>query len=368
MVDVHDALHRAPRGSAQARPRARGAARADEQLAERSTRAQRADPARSWRCCSPTPRSTCTPSCSTPTCPRTRTCRPSSTRYFPHPLPERFGDADARAPPAARDHRHAGRQQHGSTAAARRSPSACTRRRARPPRRSRAPTPSARDVFAHAPAVGARSRRSTTRSPPTCRSRCCSRAAGWSSAARAGCCATAAVRSTSPRRSSTSPPARDGALRGRSRGCSARPTSSRWPADADELRAAGVPAALARARRRRWPRCSRRSTSSRWRTRRALDVEEVAAVHFRLGSGSSCTGCATASSRSRATTAGARWRAPRCATTSTRSTASSPPRCCATRAEGVDRRARRRLGGAQPGGRALPADAGRHPRRPRLRH
>ena len=36
--------------------------------------------------------------------------------------------------------------------------------------------------------------------------------------------------------------------------------------------------------------------------------------------------------------------------------------------EGVGRRARRRLGGAQPGVRALPPDAGRDPPRPRLRH
>ena len=71
-------------------------------------------------------------------------------------------------------------------------------------------------------------------------------------------------------------------------------------------------------------------------------------------SASSCTGCATASWRSRATTAGARWPGPRCATTSTASTAASRPRCCATprptaaAAERVDAWV-----AAQPGVRAL---------------
>ena len=80
-----------------------------------------------------------------------------------------------------------------STEAARRSPSACMRSRARRPPTSRARTrwPARCSGCARS---GRRSRRSTTRSPPSCRWRCCSRAASWWSAGRAGCCATAGPR------------------------------------------------------------------------------------------------------------------------------------------------------------------------------
>ena len=85
------------------------------------------------------------------------------------------------------------------------------------------------------------------------------------------------------RRSSTSRPARDGALRVGAAAARAR--------DAEPLAAPGRRAA--RGGRARRPgharggaagRCSRRSTSSRWRDETGLDVERVAAVHFRLGS------------------------------------------------------------------------------------
>ena len=74
----------------------------------------------------------------------------------------------------------------------------------------------------------------------------------------------------------------------------------------------------------RCPRCSPPSTSSRCPPRRAWTWSRWRRCTSSLATACSCTGCATASCRCRATTAGARWRGRRCATTSTGCTARSP--------------------------------------------
>ena len=75
--------------------------------------------------------------------------------------------------------------------------------------------------------------------------------------------------------------------------------------------------------------CTPRSTSSRWPTTAASTCRPWQRCTSGSAAGSGSTGCTTGSWRCRARTAGRRWRAPRCATTSTRSTASSQRRCCA---------------------------------------
>jgi glutamate dehydrogenase len=170
----------------------------------------------------------------------------------------------------------------------------------------------ARDVFEMRP-CGRRSRTSTTASTPARRPACCSRDGRSSSAPRAGCCATVAGRSRSRPRCSSSRPVQRGCT-GRFRRCSPRrrPRSSRgtWPR-------CRRPACQARSRSARpaWARCSRRWTSSRWlvrarsTSRRSRRSTSVSVRDWRS------TGCAHASTSSRATTAGACSRARRCART-----------------------------------------------------
>ena len=248
-------LRRAPGGRRRAhRPRVRGPALAHEDRARRR-------------------------SCSPPTCPTTRALANELERYFPTPLRERFRGAAAAPPAAARDHRHARRQRprqprrHDL-----RVPAAATRPAPAPPT-SRAPTrPRARS--SSCATSGPRSRRSTGRSPPRRRSRCCSRRGSCSSGRRAGSCATGAGRSTSRRRSPASRRARRRSPRP-CPSCSARPS-------VEAARVTGVarrrPACRPRSRSgsRISRRSCRRSTSSRSR-RRGLDVVSVADVYFSLG-------------------------------------------------------------------------------------
>ena len=65
-------------------------------------------------------------------------------------------------------------------------------------------------------------------------------------------------------------------------------------------------------------------------------LETVTASTSGSARGSSSTGCATGSSSCRAPTAGRRWPAPRCATTSTACTGRSPRRCSAAAAATAD--------------------------------
>ena len=106
-------------------------------------------------------------------------------------------------------------------------------------------------------------------------------AAGWSSGRRAGCCARGRGRWTSRPRSSATRTAR-GWSATCCRTCSSSP--SRSPG------ASACRSSPSRACRRRSPgawrrraRCSRRSTSSRSRARPSHDLEEVARLHFLLG-------------------------------------------------------------------------------------
>ena len=89
-----------------------------------------------------------------------------------------------------------------------------------------------------------------------------------------------------------------------------------WDERVAELTEAGVPGRARRARRRASARCSRRSTSSRSpREPERDDRARSPRCTSASARGCGCTGCATASPSCRATTAGRRWPAPRCATT-----------------------------------------------------
>ena len=275
----------------------------------------------SWRCCSPTARSRSTRRCSTPTCPRTPALADELARYFPAPLPERFGEQHGAAPAAARDHRHARDQRHGRPRRHDVRVPAAARTPARRRRTSRAPTRS-RATCSRCARCGRRSRRSTcevdaddadrdaAREPPARRARD----------------ALAAAHAPAPARHR----GRDRALRRRRAGgrrarcptCSSRPTASSGTRASRELAGDGVPEELA----------GRVATLGALFS--ALDIVEVADGDGALGATTSrrctscsaractCTGCATGSPRCRATTAGRRWRARRCATTCSRCTPS----------------------------------------------
>ena len=276
----------------------------------------------------------------------------------------------AAAPAAARDRRHAGDQRRRRPRRHHvRVPAAGGHGRERRPT-SRAPTPS-RATCSTCAASGPTSRRSTSRSTPTRRSRCCSRPAAWSSGPRAGCCATGRGRSTSAPRSSGSPP-----------GAALVAEALPGVLVADEREAFEARVARARARTAcpsRWPAASRACGD----LFAALDIVGVAGATGRsIGEvaraalprrrpAAACTGCATGSRRCRATTAGRRWRAPRCATTSSASTPSSPPTSCAARRRRAARAPRRAWTPGsrrnRPAGRALPRHPRRHPHERDLR-
>ena len=168
---------------------------------------------------------------------------------------------------------------------ARRSRSACRRRRARAAVGHRARVRGGARGLRDAAAVGGDRGARQLASPPSCRPRCCSRAASWSSAA-----------SRWLLRNRRAPAGHRGdgrALRARRGGALRRPSPTLLaPADARAADAArrgargGGRAGGARgARGGLRLRCSRRSTSSTSPARRASTSSDVAAVHFRLGSG-----------------------------------------------------------------------------------
>ena len=218
------ALHARPRAVAQARPRARGAAD-DEEIAERKPRGPRADPARAGGRARLQQDRPVRASCSTPTCPRTPTCRASSSATSPRRCPSASATQmrahrlrrEIIATQVVNNMLHGG----GTTFAFRlHEETGAPGVRHRPRVRGRAR--GVRD----APAVGRDrgARQQGRRRRPD--RRCCSRAAGWSSAATRWLLRTAAGRSTSPRPCTSSRPARPRSTR-RCRGCSARPTASR---------------------------------------------------------------------------------------------------------------------------------------------
>ena len=105
---------------------------------------------------------------------------------------------------------------------------------------------------------------------------------------------------------------------------------------AGELARARRPAHRRGRARRRWPgawrrraRSSPRSTSSTSRSPPSSRSRRSRRCTSRSAATCTCTGCATGSRCWRATRAGRRWRARRCATTSSACTPSSRPTCCA---------------------------------------
>ena len=275
------ALPALPRDAPQPRPRARGAAgRRGDRRAQ--ARPRRASPGPSSRCCSPTARSTSTRRCSTPTCPRTRTCPRSSSatsrRRCPSASATQMREHRLRreiiATQVVNNMLHGGgttfafrlHEETGAPASQIARAYAC---RARDLRDAAAVGGDRGSSTASATADGPD--RPAARGPAARRARV-------ALAARQ----PAAARSTSPRPCATSARARWRCTR-RSRGCSRPRTPSR---------SRGAPTSCAsRACRRTWPRawrrcrsCSRRSTSSTVADESELDVDHVAAVHFRLGS------------------------------------------------------------------------------------
>ena len=315
-------LHARPRAGRAARPRARvparrrGDRRAPRGAASGSTQPELAVAARLQR------RSTLYATLLDSDLPDDPSLAGELERYFPTPLPERFARRRCSATALRREiiatqvandmvnrARHDVRLPH-----ARGDRRAAGRHRARLRRRARR--------VRHARAVGARSRRSTARVAADDADRdAARRPAAGRARRRAGCCARGRGRSTSPptverfaRRRAALAEALPGVLVDAEREALAR-------ARAASSREAGVPEALAGARRRRSARSSPRSTSSR--SRRA--TERSTSRRSRR-----CTSCSAARldlhwlrdriARCRATTAGRRWRAPRCATTSSRCT------------------------------------------------
>ena len=163
MLDVHDALPARPRGGRASWIASWRRCRAPRRWRSARARRRGLTPPELAVAAGVREDRRCTRSCSTPTCPRTPHLSEELDRYFPAPLPERFGDGMPRSPAAARDHRDAGDQQHAPRRRhdVRVPPARGERRAAHP--RSRAPTPS-RARSSGCARSGPRSRRSTARS------------------------------------------------------------------------------------------------------------------------------------------------------------------------------------------------------------
>ena len=214
----------------------------------------------------------------------------------------------------------------GGTAAGGVSRSACTRRAALQRARSRVRTPVCARVFE----IGRCGARCEAARQPLRQLRpdlhCCSRAAGWWSGASRWLLGNRPRPARHRLRRSALPPGRDGALRVR-----------HPPARARGRRAAGAACGrAARAGHKRRPRHARgrapdhvlRARQGKVADETELDVERVAAVHFRLwAAGSACTGCGSQDGRGTAGQPLARARASRPARRPcTRSIASSRPK------------------------------------------
>ena len=242
-----------------------------------------------------------------------------------------------------------------------------TRRPARRRRRSRAPT-RARARSSRCGRCGPRSRSSTTRCAAQVQIDLLleGRAARGARVALAARQPAAAARHRLDRRA-TSARARWRSTR-RSPGCWHPRTPSRSRAAPTSCASAGVPEDLA-TRVAALPTMFAALDIVEVADETGLDVEQRGAPCTSASAAASgCTGCATASWRCRATTAGARARARRCATTSTRihraltSEVLRSPARTPTRTRSVDALDRR-----EPGVRADAPDARRHPQRAELR-
>ena len=337
MVDVHARFIRSLEQAGRARPRARVRCRR-----RGARRAQgggpRADRARARGRCSRTPRSRSTQELLASDLPddpylvrRARALLPDAVCASASPRRCARTRCGARSSPR-------GSSTTWSTGAGRRSRSGSREETGAARRRHRARLRGRPRGVRDARRCGPRSRRSTARSPPRRRPRCCSRAADP---------VERATRWLLRNRPPAARHRRDGrALRpGAARRCggaagAARTVCARGSEGAREGRGFtddGVPAELAaRVARAAGARPGARHRRGRGRRPGSTSSRSPRPTSG-SASGSSCTGCATGSSPCRATTAGRRWPARRCATTSTPSRRVSPPTSCA-RARTASRR------------------------------
>ena len=323
MLDVHARFIRTARERAQARPRARVAAgrRGDRRAQARGRGLTRPELAIAARLQQDRPlRASCSTRRAGGSLPLGR-----ARALLPRPAARALRRADARATGCGARSSPRRWSTTCCTAAARRSRSGCTRRPARPRRTSRAPTRVAREVFQMRPqwgeieALDDRVAAEVQIGMLLEGRRLIERGTRWLLRNRPrplDIAATVECFGPGAEALYDSIPATSGPRR---RAAAAR---------AEELEAAGVPAKLAM-RVASLPDVLDASTSWRWPTSPASTWNRWPRCTSGSAAVSSCTGCATASSPFRATTAGARSPGRRSATTSTASTAPSPPRCCA---------------------------------------
>ena len=279
-------------------------------------RRRRADRARARGAARATPRSRSTQELLASDLPEDPYLASELERYFPTPLRERFADADAAPPAAARDHRHAGRQRprqprrHDLRLPPRRGDRR-RRRRHRPRLRRRA-----RGLRAPRPLGGDRGARRARR-------RAATQIAMLLEGAHPGRARDALAAAQPPpaaRHRGDGRPLRrrrGGARRGAARRCSARPSARPRERGRASVRRGGVPPELAQ-RVAHLEALVPRSTSSRSPPRPRLDVAAAAARLLRARRAARAALAARPDRRRcRARRAGRRWRAPRCATTST---------------------------------------------------
>ena len=279
----------------------------------------------SWRCCSPTPRSCWPTSCSATDLADDPFLRNDLFSYFPTHDAADLPRADGDPPAAPRDHRDPGGQR----------PRQRRRHDVLPPalggdRRHRRRAGAGELRGAGDLRLAGADRRDRLLRQQDRRRGADPDAARDAHAGRAGVAvagqqpAAADGQRGAPSTSSAWSPSRS-SPRCPSCSAAARPTRSRRGATrlVEQGRARGARGAGG-GRCRRRTRCS---TSSRPPSATTSTRSRSPACTSRSASGSGCPRWSPGSSRCRATTAGRRWRARRCATTCTPCTPSSPPRC-----------------------------------------
>ena len=315
-------VHEAARARGGPRPRGRGAAVSSREVRRRARPGRGADAARSCRCCWPGPRSCWPRSCSTPTCPTTRTstrtCWPTSRRRCGSSSPSRSRHHPLRREIIVTQVVNDLVNGAGMTFWPRLAGETGRRSGRADPRQLRGP----RDLRVAAAARGAALLRQPARRR-RCRPGCAWRCAPWSSGPRAGWSAN-----------------RRAAARQRRHGRAASPARCRRPME--QLPELMTGRELAAFEQRRDRLVERAGCPRTWRprvavlppaymllgivdaaTREGLDPAEVAPGALRARRAArACPRWCCASWRCRATTAGRRWPAPRCATTCTRCTCS----------------------------------------------
>ena len=323
MLDVHDRLHaraRAARAGSTARSRRCPTPRRSPSAARPGS----ASRSPSWRCCSPTPRSRSTTALLDSDLPEDPDARRTSSSATSRRRCPSASPTQMRAPPrcGARSSPRASTNEHGRPRGhdVRLPPARGHRRAAGATSRARTPSrarcSSMRALWARD--RGARRRR---RAPTSRSTMLLDGAAAGRARRRAGCCAhgrrpldiAAEVERYARRRARRSPSALPGVLVERRAEALARAGRARWPRRASRRRwprrVAGLGALFSALRHRRGRRRDRAPGRARSR-----------ALHFLLGGRLHLHWLRDRSPRCRATTAGRRWRAPRCATTCSRCT------------------------------------------------